>query len=157
MYGKTITFWWNTHILSKFFEKWAIFVNSYQKSGVRELKSEKRFASIHLSPVDARNPIFGQVGVLRGSKKSDAGIFEILRFSPHFGPKTVKNGDAGSNLAIFGSKWGENLKISKIPAPLFFQPLRTPTWPNIGFIASTGLKWIDGKRFSDLSSRTPDF
>ena len=33
-----------------------------------------------------------------------------------------KNGRANSNLAIFGQKWGENLKISKISAPLFSTP-----------------------------------
>ena len=60
------------------------------KIGVRELKSEKRFPSVNLSPVDVINPIFGQVGVLRGGKKRGAEIFEILSFSPHFGPKMAK-------------------------------------------------------------------
>ena len=82
------------HIFCQNFSKNERFLSIItKKSGVRELKSEKRFASIHLSPVDARNPIFGQVGVLRGSKKSDAGIFEILRFSPILARKRSKMGD----------------------------------------------------------------
>ena len=64
---KNNTFLGGMHIFCQNFTKnERFFVDSYQKSRVRELKSEKRFASIHLSPVDARNPIFGQVGVLRG-------------------------------------------------------------------------------------------